>query len=177
LIPEQDLQEQETPEPKIRRRWPLFLLFDNNVSMHKYVLRAGLISLLPSMAIAIVLTASGIMNEERRPTFEGDPLLVLFLMVLVSPPLETFLMAPILRVLSLLTKREIPLAAMSACVWAGLHSLAAPAWGLGVIWPFFVFSCSYLHWRRRSFRAAILATSCVHLLQNLLPGIIVFFAQ
>ena len=177
MEPEQDLQEQEPPEPEIRRRWPLSMLFDNNVSMCRYALRAGLISFLPSMVIVIALAALGIMTEETGPTFEGDPLFVLFVLVLVSPPMETFLMVPILRVLSFVTKREIPLAAISACVWAGLHSLMVPAWGLGVIWPFFVFSCSYLHWRKRSFWAALLVTSCIHLLQNLVPGLIYFFAQ
>ena len=153
------------------------MLFDNNISMRKYALRAGLISFLPSMVIVVLLGVSGIITEESGPTFEGDPLFVLFLMVLVGPPMETLLMVPVLWTLSFLTKRKVPLAAMSACVWAGLHSLVTPAWGLGVIWPFFVFSCSYLNWRRRSFWRAILVTSCIHSLQNLVPGIIAFFAQ
>lgn len=177
LEPEQDLQEQEIPEPEIRRGWLLSMLFDKNISMRKYMLRAGLISFLPSITIAVVLAASGMMTEERGPTFEGDPLLVLLMIVLIGPPMETFLMVPVLWILSFFTKREVALAAMSACLWAGVHSLLAPAWGLGVIWPFFVFSCSYLAWRRRGFWRAILVTSCVHSLQNLLPGIVAVVAQ
>ena len=98
-------------------------------------------------------------------------------MVLVGHPMETLLMVPVLWMLSFPTKREVPLAVMSACAWAVLHSLLAPAWGLGVIWPFSVFSCSYVHWRRRSFWRAILVTSCVHSLKNLVPNIMAFFAQ
>ncbi len=171
---EQDLQEQQTPEPEIQRGWLLSLLFDNSTSMPRYALRAGLISFLPSIVIVVILASSGIMTEETGPTFEGNPLFVLLMVVLIGPPMETFLMVPILWALSFVSKRDVPLAAMSACIWAVFHSLLAPAWGLGVIWPFFVFSCSYINWRRRSFWRAILVTSCIHSLQNLVPGIIAF---
>jgi hypothetical protein len=86
-------------------------------------------------------------------------------------------MGLVLRILSLITKRSIRLAAMSAFVWACLHSIAAPAWGLGVIWPFFVFSCSYLAWRQRAWWRAVLVTSCVHAFQNLLPAIMLVASQ
>ena len=177
MEPEHDETRQETPEAEMQRWWLLSMLFDNRISMRKYVLRAGLISFVPSMMIVVILAASGIMTEEGTPTFEGNPLFVLPMLVLIGPPIETFLMVPVLWILSFLTRREVPLAAMSACVWAGLHSLLAPAWGLGVIWPFFVFSCSYLTWRKRAFWRAILVTSCVHSLQNLIPGIIAVVTQ
>jgi hypothetical protein len=177
LEPEQDAEQQEIPDPEIRRGWLLSWLFDNEISMFDYVVHAGLISFVPSVMIAVILAASGIMSEQSSPTFEGNPLFLLPMIVLIGPPIETLLMVPILWILSFFTKREVPLAAMSACVWAGLHSLLAPAWGLGVIWPFFVFSCSYLTWRKRAFWRAILVTSCVHSLQNLLPGIIAVATQ
>ena len=177
MEPEQDVEQQAIPEPETQRGWLLSMLFDNRISMHKYVLRAALISFLPSMVIVFILAASGIMTEERAPTFEGDPLVIFLMVVVVGPPIETLLMVPILWILSFLTRREVPLATMSACVWAGFHSLFASAWGLGIIWPFFVFSCSYLNWRRRGFWPAILVTSCVHSLQNLLPGIIAVATQ
>jgi len=177
LEPERDVEQQEIPKPETQRGRLLSMLFDNRVSMGRYVLRAGLISFLPSMMIVLILAASGIMTEERAPTFEGDPLVILLMVVVVGPPIETLLMVPILWMLSFLTKREVPLAAMSACIWAVSHSLVASAWGLGIIWPFFVFSCSYLTWRKRSFWRAILITSCVHSLQNFLPGIMAVATQ
>lgn len=169
---EQDEQQQEAPAPEARRGWLLSMLLDNSVSMHKYALRAGLISFLPSIMIVMLLAGSGAMSEEGTPSFEGNPIFLLPMIVLIGPMIETLLMVPILWILSFVTKRVIPLAAMSACIWAGMHSLHWPAWGLGVIWPFFVFSCSYLTWRRRAFWRAILVTSCVHSLQNLIPGIV-----
>ena len=161
----------------MQRGWLLSMLFDNCISMRKYVLRSALISFIPSMAIVFVLAASGIITEEKAPTFEGDPLFILLMVVVIGPPIETLVMVPILWVLSFLTKREVPLAVMSACICAGFHSLLASAWGLGVIWPFFVFSCSYLTWRKRSFWRAIFITSCIHSLQNLIPGIVAVFTQ
>ena len=161
----------EPAEPVKQQMWLLRWLFDTRVSMLRYVLRAGLISFLPSLAITFLLALAGVLTEETGPTFEGPPLVLIVLIVFVGPPLETLLMGLVLRILSLITKRSIPLAAMSAFVWACLHSIAAPAWGLGVIWPFFVFSCSYLAWRQRAWWRAILVTSCVHAFQNVLPGI------
>ena len=62
--------------------------------------------------------------------------------------------------------------ASSWCAWwAGLHSLASPGWGLVVCWPFFVFSCAYLSWRPRSWLHGVWVASCIHALQNLLPGL------
>lgn len=168
LEPEQDRQETTSdtqPQPRLLR-W----LFDNRISMRLYVLRTGLISLLPSLALVTILAASGVVTEETTPSFEGPAVGLFVMIVIVGPPVETLLMGLVLRILSFITKRRIPLAAISACVWAGLHSIAAPAWGLGVIWPFFVFSCSYLAWRERAWWRAILVTSCVHAFQNVLPA-------
>lgn len=164
---EQDTAGQQKRQPRV-----LSLLFDNQISMWKYVLRTGLISLVPSLFIAMILGLSGVVTEETGPEFQGSAFSLFIWLVIIGPPLETLLMAGGLWILSFITKRQVRLAAMSAFVWAGVHSLIAPAWGLGVIWPFFVFSCSYLSWRRRSWWRAILVTSCVHAFQNILPAIV-----
>lgn len=177
MEPEQDLHQQELPEPERHHGWLLSMLFDNSTSMRRYVLRTGLISLVPSLIIVIALAQSGIMNEDTGPEFKGSPIELLIGIVIIGPPMETLLMGPVLWVLSRITKRQVRLAALSALVWAGLHSLSAPAWGLGVFWPFFVFSCSYLAWRRRAWWRAILVTSCVHAFQNTLPAIAVITTQ
>lgn len=169
LEPEQDKQEtteEVRPQPRLLR-W----LFDNRISMRLYVLRAGLISLLPSLVLVSVLATTGLITQETTPSFEGSAVGLFVMIVIIGPPIETLLMALVLRILSFITKRRIPLAVMSACLWACLHSIAAPAWGLGVIWPFFVFSCSYLTWRERAWWRAILVTSCVHAFQNVVPSL------
>ena len=165
-----------TGEPK-RQPWLLRVLFENRITMHWYIVRTGLISLVPSLAIAFVLAMSGIITEDTSPRFEGPALELIIMIVVVGPPIETLLMGCGLWALSFITKRRVPLAAMSAFVWAVLHSLMAPAWGLAVLWPFFVFSCSYLAWRQRAWWRAILVTSCVHAFQNVLPAVVAVASQ
>jgi len=149
----------------------LSLLFDNQIAMWKYILRTGLISLVPSLIFVLILGLIGIITDQTGPKFEGSAIELFVLMVIIGPPIETLIMAGGLWLLSFVTKRQVRLAIFSAIVWAVIHSLVAAAWGLGVIWPFFVFSCSYLAWRERSWWHAILVTSCVHAFQNFLPAI------
>ena len=160
-------ENQQEPQPKRS------FLFDTSISMRRYVLRMGLISVIPSMAIGIALGAAGLVNEETAPSFEGPPLLVLVSCWFIGPAIETLLMSFVLWVLSFFTKRMVLLAVISALIWAILHSLAASAWGLVVFWPFFIFSCSYLAWRQKAWWRAVWVTCCVHTFQNFLPGLLV----
>lgn len=171
MEPEQDITVEQKRQPRL-----LALLFDNQISMRKYILRTGLISLVPSLIIVLILGLTGVITEETGPDFEGPAIGLFIGLVIIGPPLETLLMGGGLWILSFITKRQVLLAVISAFVWAGVHSLIAPTWGLGVIWPFFVFSCSYLNWRRCSWWHAILVTSCVHAFQNALPTIVVIAA-
>lgn len=164
-------QEENISETKSKHNRLLSLLYDTSIPIPRYIVRTGLISLIPSLLISFILFSVGIMNEESAPEFEGPVIPVAISLILIGPPIETFLMVPILKVLSFITKRKFWLAVMSAIVWAVFHSLAASAWGFGVIWPFFVFSCCYLSWREKSFWHAILVTSGVHAFQNILPAI------
>jgi hypothetical protein len=166
LEPEQNTTVEEKRQPRL-----LSLLFDNQIPMWKYILRTGLISLVPSLIIVLILGLTGVITEDAAPEFKGSAIGLFVTLVIIGPPLETLLMAVVLWLLSFLTKRQIRLAVISAFLWAGVHSLIAPTWGLGVIWPFFVFSCSYLNWRQCSWWRAILVTSCVHAFQNFLPSI------
>jgi len=131
----------------------------------------GLVSFIPSMAILAALIVTGVINEGTVPRFNQvlHPAVEFVGMVILSPIVETLVMSFFLWLMSFATKRRVALAAMSALVWAALHSMLAPAWGLGVLWPFFVISCSYLAWRRKSWFHAILVACCVHMLQNLIP--------
>jgi membrane protease YdiL (CAAX protease family) len=172
LEPEQETTIKEKRQPRL-----LSLLFDNHISIWKYILRTGLISLVPSIIIALILGLSGAITEDTGPEFEGSTLGLLITLVIISPLLETLLMSGGLWLLSFITRRQVLLAVISACIWAVMHSLLAPAWGLVVMWPFFVFSCSYLAWRKRSWWHAILVASCVHAFQNILPTIVAISIQ
>lgn len=153
------------------------MLFDNQTSIWKYILRTGLISLVPSIIIALILGVTGAITEETGPEFKGSAPGLLISLVIIGPLLETLLMGGGLWILSFITKRQVLLAVISTFVWAVMHSLFALAWGFVVMWPFFVFSCSYLAWQKRSWWHAILVTSCVHAFQNILPTIVAISIQ
>ncbi len=153
--------------------------FNIRVPVWKYVIRMWLIAFVPSVAIAFLLHATGVLTESNEPDLgAGLPPAVMFLaIVVISPVVETLLMCVVLKLLSFITKRRYALAVMSCLIWAGFHSLASPPWGLSIVWPFFIFSCSYLGWRRRSWWHAVLVTSWIHAMQNLLPGILLLVAE
>ncbi|MBN2269946.1 MAG: hypothetical protein JXN61_04985 [Sedimentisphaerales bacterium] len=149
-------------------------LFRIQQPVWKYVLHMWLIGFVPSVTLAIALSVTGVLTGETGPDLSGNlhPAVMFFAIVVFSPVVETLAMGVVLKLLSLVTRRRYALAAMSCMVWAGLHSLASPLWGLTIAWPFFIFSCSYLAWRRRSWLHAVMVTCVIHLLQNLLPGIL-----
>ena len=150
------------------------MFFSNtDVSMRRYVLGMAVASLIPSALIAIILAAVGIIDEESRPVFEGSALFLLTSTLMLAPAIETLAMSAMLWLLSFCTKRIMPLAVVSALIWAGLHSLATPVWGLTVLWPFFVFSYSYLTWWEKSWWHAVWVAFWIHVFQNLLPGVMV----
>jgi hypothetical protein len=163
----------------VRRRESF--LFNTRIPFWKYVIRMGLLSLLPSLLFAAILAAVGIITEENAPSFEipeGVPpqffypfLVVGFLFC--SPVFETLILVLMLWGLSFLTQKFIPRAITAGVAWGILHSISAPAWGLVVWWPFFIFSCAYLTWRRVSWVHAFLAAALIHLIQNIVPAIAV----
>jgi hypothetical protein len=52
------------------------------------------------------------------------------------------------------------------------HSLAAPAWGLVIWWPFLIFSTLFVVWRQRGFLAGVGVAAAAHALQNLAPALL-----
>jgi membrane protease YdiL (CAAX protease family) len=145
--------------------------------MGRYIVRSGVVSLVPSLLIGAALAGTGILTEENAPQNNlNDPAVILFAFVVFAPIFESFVMAAGLYVFSFLTRRPLRLAAMSAVVWGLLHSLIAPIWGLTIAWPFFVFSCAYLAWRRRAWWRGMAVAISIHAFQNFFPSLIVAFA-
>jgi membrane protease YdiL (CAAX protease family) len=150
-------------------------LFDTRGPAGKYILRMAVVSFVPSVAVAFFLGAIGVATEERLPRFDAPVhAAVLFVGIVVfSPIVETLLMALLLGGLSYLMHSRIGLALSSAIIWALFHSAAAAAWGLVVLWPFFVFSCAYLAWRGQSRWKGIWVAASIHMLHNLLPALLI----
>jgi hypothetical protein len=153
----------------------LSLFFNTQGSVWKYIFRTGLISLIPSLVISFCLTFVAGGGGEGMPQFsrEAGVVLLFVSVVIVSPVVETLLLGLSLRIISFVAKKPLRQALVTCAIWAVLHSLAASLWGLVVIWPFFVFSCAYLAWRRRSWWHAMGVACGIHMFQNMLPGILI----
>ena len=153
-------------------------LTDEPVPMKKYIFLMAIISLIPSIMLGTLVTMSGLFDQVG-PNLETDmPVLEIVIgIMIISPIIETLMMSFLFFLLSFFVKSKLKLAIISAILWAGLHSLFSPGWGLIVWWPFFVFSCAYLTWRNNSWLKAIWVTTCIHFLQNLIPSIVMLFTM
>ena len=98
--------------------------------------------------------------------------LLLFMLVVFAPLVETLIMA---AVLELMLRLRVPPGAailLSAVGWGIAHSIQAAGWGLVIWWPFLIFSTLYVIWRKRGIWTGILIVFAVHALQNLGPGLL-----
>lgn len=159
----------EAPEEKAG--W--FRLFDTSNGMRRYILRAWLLSLIPSLVIASLLSAAGLMTETPASDFldeigKGEMVMMVLLM---APFLETLLLSATLGLLGFFVQSRGKLLAASAAFWALLHLPNGPLIPLVIAWPFFVFSAAYLAWRPRGWLRAIAVVTAIHFLQNLLPAL------
>jgi hypothetical protein len=146
-----------------------------------YLVRMGLTSLLPSVVFAMlllaILTPLGVPAHQMAPEFKGpSPRVIFFAVVVLSPIAETLAMSIGIMLISRVTQRPLVIAAVSAVFWAALHSAVVLIWGLIILWPFFVFSCAYLAWRPRGWLKAVTMAACIHMFQNLLPGMLLFLS-
>ena len=59
-----------------------------------------------------------------------------------------------------------PAAIGSALIWGVVHSLVVPIWGLVIWWPFLVMSVAFLTWRSQGLLWALGIAFAIHALQN-----------
>ena len=130
------------------------------------ILVGWLTTFLPSVVIGAVVTK--LLPGAGLPDLGPANGLVAVLVVIVSPIIETLIMAGVLELLIRLVPPPVAVI-ISAIGWGIAHSLAAPAWGLVIWWPFLIFSTLYLSWRRRSALAGLGIVATTHALQNALP--------
>ena len=155
------------------------VLQDRSVGPVRYALRVWPIALAPTLCIAIAASfiahavgAEFLFDEGQWSGLLDLPgWLMLLQVVLVAPILETLLMAPLLALLMRLFRRRRRWAILgSALVWAVLHGMSAPIWGVCIFWTFVVFSTVFLIWREVSFWHAVGVTAAVHALNNAAAG-------
>ena len=139
-------------------------LFNTNQSALKYILNAALYSTIPALALSYIL--SSLFPNLQFPEFPGSPALLVFSVVILSPIIETLLMWPLIALLSRFTSSTIKISIVSALVWAILHSLSAPIWGVTIFLSFVIFSICFIVWRKKSLKKAYWMTCGVHMTQN-----------
>ncbi|WP_154223150.1 CPBP family glutamic-type intramembrane protease [Marinicella rhabdoformis] len=115
--------------------------------------------------LPIVYMAMWLFEPKATPEFDLTRKTI-FLAVFLAPILETLLMVLIIKTLSFFRLAMLPTAFISALIWAVLHSLSVPFWGVGVFVLFFILSISYLNWRKKSFTSAFWITVSIHMLNN-----------
>jgi hypothetical protein len=92
--------------------------------------------------------------------------------VIVSPPMETAIMIPIIGLIGVAIKRPRYIAIISGALWGTAHGLKKPHLGFFTAWPFFVFTLCFLSWRRASLKQAFWYTTACHALYNLVDSCI-----
>lgn len=133
---------------------------------------AWLTAFVPSLALGAA--ASTLLPNSAMPEFPQMDQYLFWLIVVAAPVLETMIMGAALILLRLFVSPTIAVLA-SAAGWGIAHSIAAPAWGLVIWWPFLVFSTLFLTWRQRSLLGALCMAAAAHALHNLLPALMLVF--
>ena len=121
---------------------------------------------LPSIALAALVGL--FFPNASQPEFNVSPAMQFFLIVVLSPVVETLIMGSILLILLRFLSPTVAVV-ISAIGWGLFHSSFHPTWGLVIWWPFLIFSTLFVTWRSRSLAAAFAMPALVHALQNLPP--------
>ena len=124
-------------------------------------------------SLALSATSHFLFPQLATPQFpQVSAGLLLFMLVVFAPLIETLIMAAVLELMLRLKVPPIAAIGLSAIGWGIAHSLQAPAWGLVIWWPFLIFSTIYVTWSRRSAWAGVGIAFAVHALQNLGPALL-----
>jgi hypothetical protein len=137
-------------------------------------IRAGyLLSLIGSLAIAALISL--VAPEAKGPDFgwlKGSGFTAILVLSVLSPLIETLILVGTTGLL-LRFLRPAHAILLSSLGWAIAHSYQAPIWGLVIWWPFIIFTTLFVVWKQRSLAWGIAMPFIVHLLQNLLPAIMI----
>lgn len=147
----------------------------------RYCLTAVPIALFPTLGLFVIacgiLSFIGVNVTElllQRPSIATNTSVIVsvFGSVFFAPIVETFLLAGLLKILSKVSSHPVFIAAYAAIIWGGLHGLFGILWFFGTVWSFFVFSCSFIAWRKSSFKHAFIAAAIPHALVNLIAVLV-----
>jgi membrane protease YdiL (CAAX protease family) len=146
-----------------------------------YCIQAFLLAFVPSVVLVVVVRALLEYMGINLPAGSAPTRIITVSMVLGSivfaPIFETFLLAAVVYVLTRFTAAPLVVALISAIIWGFLHGALAPTRFFGSVWAFFVLTCAYLAWRKRSFGRAFIASAVPHSLGNLAVLVLAWVSQ
>ena len=144
---------------------------DTNSGRARFVLRASLLAIAPSLLVFGMLVAMGI-DTLRAPTGTLDPAFIAY-SVLLAPVIETAGMLALAAVLARLVPKHVALRIVLIAFVVALAHRIGGDWRqvVNTIWPILVYATSVVLWLRRSASDALITTTIVHALYN-----IAFFA-
>lgn len=137
----------------------------------RFVLRASLLAIVPSLLAFGALVALGI-DTLRIPPGALDPVLVAY-SALLAPAIETAFMLAVAVVLARLVPQHASLQIVLVALLAALAHRIGGDWRhvMYATWPMLVYATSLVRWLRRSAADAFIVTTVVHALYN-----VAFFA-
>ena len=148
------------------RMRPLRALTETGAGHVRYVVRAWLIALVPSLALYFGRLALG----SARVADVSPPDVAGFAAysIVVAPLIETAVMVPLaLALLRLPVASDWPRVVALAALAALAHGFGGSAWQVALaFWPFVVYSAALFAWRARSLGDAYLVAAAVHMLYN-----------
>jgi len=133
----------------------------------RFVLRASLLAVVPSLLMFGVLVALGI-DTLRAPTGTLDPAVIAY-SVLLAPVIETGIMLALAAVLARLAPKHLALQIVLVAFVTALAHRIGGDWRqvVDTTWPIFVYATSLVLWLRRSASDAFIVTTIVHALYNM----------
>jgi len=137
------------------------------------ILAGYLLSLIGSLAIAALISL--VVPEAKGPDFgwlKGSGFTAILVLSILSPLLETLILVGTTGLLLRFVRPAYAIL-LSSLGWAIAHSYQAPIWGLVIWWPFIIFTTLFVVWKQRSLVWGIAMPFVVHMLQNLLPAIMI----
>ncbi|MEW6706254.1 MAG: CPBP family glutamic-type intramembrane protease [Pseudomonadota bacterium] len=145
------------------------------------VVLAGLLGALGALsadALIEIVTNSRIVAPEELNTW-GKLVGAVVVFVVLSPLLETLVMAGLFRLLGKVSTDQILLSVVSALAWGLLHAATGhPAQFPSMVWLFWILSMLYLRLRSvHGFREAVTGTCLAHALNNAIALAVIVVGQ
>jgi hypothetical protein len=137
------------------------------------ILTGYLLSITGSLALAGLISL--VTTEAQGPNFgwlKGSGIIAILVLAILSPLLETLILVATTGIMLRFVRPAYAIL-LSSLGWAIAHSYQAPIWGLVIWWPFIIFTTLFVVWKQRSLAWGIAMPFIVHMLQNLLPAIMI----